>query len=82
MIKVYKNDGCCKLPCIGDCCPYRNQKVVACDICRQEISETYFKRAGKEYCEDCLKEFIIDNFEDLILHNDDVLEDLEIERID
>lgn len=43
----------CGRPCMGNSCPYRNVKVLTCDICKSEVDRLY-KFYGDEICEDCL----------------------------
>lgn len=44
----------CGLPCMGDCCPYRNVTRYYCDKCGEETTLYHFD--GEELCLDCIKD--------------------------
>ena len=52
----YEN-GCVGCPpemgCMGNACPYVNQRILECDECGQEVEELY-EYEGRQVCDDCL----------------------------
>lgn len=62
MIRI--EDGCveCGKPCIGDSCPYRNEKHYYCDECGEECDPDYMLEInGEMVCIDCLPAYLVDN---------------------
>ena len=47
-----------EMGCLGSSCPNRNVKVITCDVCGA-YGEYEFD--GKQYCESCLIEVLIDD---------------------
>lgn len=55
MIKYENHCYCCDLPCMD--CGRKHVAVGYCDVCKDEAEKLY-EYAGKEMCEDCMKEMI------------------------
>ena len=54
----------CDLPCIGSACKYRKVMVVECDECHCDCDE-YYIYEGKELCDYCLSEMLLEDFKNL-----------------
>ena len=58
--------GCpAELGCLGDVCPYKHMHVDYCDECGDDCAE--YRIDGKDLCEECAKELLLDMFNDLTI---------------
>lgn len=53
----------CGQPCLGNACVYRNVPVFYCDNCENEGAK--YRYNGEDLCENCVKTFIKDEFDEL-----------------
>ena len=56
MLKTVNDCVDCGLPCLGNACPLRHVTRRFCDVCEDEIGDSYYDVDGEELCEFCLKE--------------------------
>ena len=54
----------CGLPCRGNACVYSNVTVYYCDECGKEAE---YIIDGKDYCEDCAKEYLQESYDELTM---------------
>lgn len=67
-MRKYENEcvGCpAEMGCLGNSCPYINVPRDYCDICGEEGAK--YRIYGDDYCEDCIKEYLQDMFNDLTI---------------
>ena len=51
----------CGLPCLGVACPYKKAAHWYCDECGSEMDpQDLYLFEGREICEDCLKEILLE----------------------
>lgn len=82
MIKHEDNCVQCDLPCLGKSCPNKTSSIYICDKCNNEINRIAYKVDGNDLCEDCFKDFVVENIQDILSELGDViLKYLEAERV-
>ena len=63
MIKTENACVDCQLPCLGNRCPLMNMECRVCDECGSFTA--HYEIDGRDWCEDCGKEYINDCFNQL-----------------
>lgn len=62
MTKIESRCVDCQLPCIGSDCKYYRVKVTCCDSCGEEAN---YNMDGEDCCEECVKEYLQEQFDNL-----------------
>lgn len=65
MRKVENHCVDCGLPCLGKSCRYIDVPVYYCNKCGDE--DVKYVIDEKDYCEDCVREYLQDVFDDLTI---------------
>lgn len=69
----------CQLPCIGSSCEYHRVNTVYCDSCDEKAD---YKMDGEDYCEECAKEYLQEQFDDLSISERAKALNIHIEEIE
>ena len=74
-------NGCvdCQLPCIRSNCKYYRVQTVYCDSCDKKAG---YRIDGEDYCEECAKAFLQEQFDDLSIVERAKALNIHIEKIE
>ena len=81
-MRKYENEcvGCpTEMGCIGDSCPYINVPRDYCDLCGYEGA--IYRIDSEDYCEDCIKQYFQDMFDDLTITEKAKILEVDMEEI-
>lgn len=82
-MRKYENEcvGCpTEMGCIGSLCPNINVPRDYCDLCGYEGA--IYRIDSEDYCEDCIKQYLQDMFDDLTITEKAKILEIDIEEID